>query len=128
MADAVTTQILVDGPRNAVIKFTNISDGTGEVGVVKVTPSSLSGAPAEVAIDKVVYSNSGMGVEILWDATTPVTALLLAQFETDTLDFRDIGGIKNNAGAGKTGNIKFSTVLPTLNDTYTVVLYLHKVR
>ena len=30
MADAVTTQIIQDGPKNAVIKFTNISDGTGE--------------------------------------------------------------------------------------------------
>ena len=36
MADAVTTQIIQDGPRNAVIKFTNISDGTGESAVDKV--------------------------------------------------------------------------------------------
>ena len=30
MADAVTSQTLVDGPAHAVMKFTNISDSTGE--------------------------------------------------------------------------------------------------
>jgi len=30
MADAVTSQTLSDGDRIAVVKFTNISDGTGE--------------------------------------------------------------------------------------------------
>ena len=30
MADAVTSQTIIDGPKTAVLKFTNISDGTGE--------------------------------------------------------------------------------------------------
>jgi hypothetical protein len=42
MADAVATQILVDDTRRAVFKFTNISDGTGETGVVKIDVSALS--------------------------------------------------------------------------------------
>ena len=33
MADAVTSQTLVDGPRDLVMKFTNLSDGTGESAV-----------------------------------------------------------------------------------------------
>jgi hypothetical protein len=37
MADAVTSQTLADGQRTAVFKFTNISDGTGESGVTKLT-------------------------------------------------------------------------------------------
>ena len=36
MADLVTTQILENGPSRLVMKFTNLSDGTGETGVVKV--------------------------------------------------------------------------------------------
>ena len=32
MADAVATQTLFDGNKRVVQKFTNISDGTGEVG------------------------------------------------------------------------------------------------
>ena len=30
MADAVTSQTIVDGDKHAVMKFTNVSDGTGE--------------------------------------------------------------------------------------------------
>ena len=36
MADAVTSQTLIDGDRYAVMKFTNISDGSGESAVTKV--------------------------------------------------------------------------------------------
>ena len=42
MADAVTSQTLIDGERTAVLKFTNISDGTGESAVKKVDVSALS--------------------------------------------------------------------------------------
>ena len=35
MADAVTSQTLVDGEKTAVLKFTNISDGSGESAVKK---------------------------------------------------------------------------------------------
>jgi len=30
MADAVTSQTLIDGGKQVVMKFTNVSDGTGE--------------------------------------------------------------------------------------------------
>jgi hypothetical protein len=33
MADAITSQTIQDGERKAVLKFTNISDGTGETNV-----------------------------------------------------------------------------------------------
>ena len=42
MADAVTSQTIVDGDRYAVIKLTNVSDGTGESAVTKVDVSSLA--------------------------------------------------------------------------------------
>ena len=41
MADAVTSQTLIDGPTHAVMKFTNVSDGTGESAVTKVDVSAL---------------------------------------------------------------------------------------
>ena len=40
MADSVTSQTLLDGERLAIMKFTNISDGTGESAVTKVTAST----------------------------------------------------------------------------------------
>ena len=36
MADAVTSQTIIDTDKRAVIKLTNISDGTGESSVKKV--------------------------------------------------------------------------------------------
>jgi len=39
MADAVTSQTIQDGDRIAVMKFTNISDGSGEAAVAKVDVS-----------------------------------------------------------------------------------------
>jgi len=42
MADAVTSQTIIDGDRTAVMKFTNISDGSGESSVKKVDVSALA--------------------------------------------------------------------------------------
>ena len=42
MADAVTTQTIIDGERNCIMKFTNVSDGTGESAVAKVDVSALA--------------------------------------------------------------------------------------
>ena len=36
MADTVASQTLADGPKTAVLKLTNISDGSGESAVTKV--------------------------------------------------------------------------------------------
>ncbi len=42
MADAVTSQTLVDNQTTAVMLFTNISDATGESLVTKVNESVIS--------------------------------------------------------------------------------------
>lgn len=126
MPDAVASQTLLDGPRNAVMKFTNVSDGTGESAVTKVDVSALSGAPTSVRIDRVDFTTSGMAVSILWDATTDVLALQLPADHAETLDFCKMGGLQNNAGSGKTGDIVFTTVGHSSGDTYSVVLHMTK--
>ena len=128
MADAVTSQTLVDGDRNLVMKFTNISDGTGESAVVKVDVSTLSGygAWSKVRIDKIAAQTFGMGVNILWDATSDVTCFVIGQNANLEHDFRAFGGLQNNAGAGVTGDINFTTLGHTLGDTYSIVLYMSK--
>lgn len=126
MADAVTSQTLVDGKRNAVLKFTNVSDGTGEAAVTKVDVSALSGAPTSVRIEKIEYAMQGMSVNVLWDADTDVLAYALPTDQNGEVDACKIGGIQNNAGAGKTGDIKFTTVGHGAGDTYSIVLHLKK--
>lgn len=126
MADAVTSQILVDGAKNVVMKFTNLSDGTGEAAVTKVDVSALQGAPTEVRIDKIWSCVSGMAVSILWDADTDVPAFIIGQDTSGEFDFRCFGGLKNNSGAGKTGDIKFTTLGHTANDSYSIILHMSK--
>lgn len=130
MADAVATQILVDDVRRAVLKFTNISDGTGESGVVKVDVSTLAsyqGNPCtSVSINKVDAVTSGMGLNMLWDATTDVLILTLGENDFVTFDFSRFSGLSNNSGAGKTGDILFTTVGAASGDRYTVVMEVLK--
>ena len=132
MADAVTSQTLLDADRNVVMKFTNLSDGTGESAVTKVDPALLNafsggGTPTEVSIDFIIASTFGMAVNILWDATSDVTAWICGQSESGKIyDFRPFGGIRNNAGSGKTGKIQFTTVGHSANDSYSIILGMRK--
>lgn len=124
MADAVSSQTIIDGARNVVMKFTNLSDGTGESAVLKVDVSALSGAPSAVDIRRVHYNVNGMVVTMLWDATTDVRILELSGY--GTLDFSDFGGLPNNAGTGVTGDILFTTTGAALSDSYSIVLEMVK--
>lgn len=124
MADAVTSQTLIDGKRNAVMKFTNLSDGTGESAVLKVDVSALNDSPGTVKISRVWYDIAGMSVNILWDADTDVTALMLQG--SGFFDFKPFGGLDNNAGTGVTGDIKFTTSGHTSGDSYTILLEMEK--
>ena len=136
MADAVTSQTLTDGDRTAVMKFTNISDGSGESSVKKVDVSALNSHPdgtacSRVTIDQIWYDVGGMRVSLEWNASTNVVAVVLggsaaAGNVQGHMDFRSFGGIKNNAGSGINGDIDLSTSGHTNLDHYTIVLELRK--
>lgn len=127
MADAVTSQTLLDGERLFIAKFTNISDGTGETGVTKIdvatlNPNSFGLACNGVKINRIWANTHGMEVRILWDATTDQFAWMIPQNTTYDMSFDSFGGIPNNAGAGKNGNLLFSTSDASNGDMYTIVL------
>lgn len=132
MADAVTATTVIDGPKSAVIYCTNTSDGTGESAVTKVDVSALSSlqdgtACTGVRIQKIVFTNVGMGVKILWDASTDVIAAQLPADYSDTLDYSDLSGLPNVAASGgNTGDIQFTTVGHSSGDTYSIVLHCLK--
>ena len=131
MADAVTSQTLLDGERLAIMKFTNISDGTGETAVTKVNVSNLAKSASGLActavtVTKITSVCHGLEVRMYWDATTDVPFFLSTINTNYENDFSKIGGITNNAGTGKNGNIVFSTSDQSNGDTYTVVLEMVK--
>jgi hypothetical protein len=131
MADAVATQILFDGERTAIMKFTNISDGTGETKVTKVdasalSPSSFDKACDGVTITKIHALTHGLEVDMYWDATTDVFILSVPQNTMYSMDLTQFGGLWNNAGAGKNGDVLFSTRDVTAGDNYTIILEMVK--
>tara|TARA_R100000742_G_C4271158_1_gene90016 strand:+ start:964 stop:1368 length:405 start_codon:yes stop_codon:yes gene_type:complete len=131
MADAVTSQTLIDGPQTAVMKFTNVSDGTGESAVKKVDVSALSNSASGLActgvvIEKMWWQCIGMKVKLLFDATTDAFCIELGENQSGHHDYTSFGGLTNNAGSGVTGDIMFTTVGHTSADTYTIILYMRK--
>jgi hypothetical protein len=62
---------------------------------------------------------------VLWDATTDVPAFVLAPGQAQ-MDFSKFGGLINNAGAGVTGDIMFTTIGHSAGDTYSIILHMKK--
>ena len=140
MADLVTSQWLHNGPRYAVAKFTNVSDATGELDVVKVDATAtgplgnrdqgqLIYPGTKLAVYAVKYSTAGMALRIQWQATVPLDMLVVSA--TDHWQFLNeqdgFAGLTVPAGtAGATGSILFTTVGAAANSSYTVILYLTK--
>lgn len=127
MADAVSSQTLLDGERLFIAKFTNISDGTGETAVIKITASTLNPnlfgqACNGVKINKIWVTTHGMEVRILFDATTDTFAWMVPQNTNYLMDFSSFGGLPSNAGAGVNGNVLFTTADASAGDMYTIVL------
>lgn len=136
MADAVTSQLIANGPRNWGYVFTNLSDGTGESNVVKVDGSAagplgvaIKGQTfyplSHIKITEIEYDIKGMALEIIWDATTSANATVLGGF--GRLHYRQFGGLAavNSSGVllvGATGKIKFTTVGQGAGSSYTVFM------
>lgn len=134
MVDAVTSQTLQDADDYAVMRFTNTSDSTGEAAVLKVDVSTLDAsgrngaACSEVIIEEIEFTMAGMSVQILWDADTDVVAAVLgclAGAYNGKMNFCN-RGLTNNSGAGKTGDIKFTTLGAGANDSYDITLKMRK--
>lgn len=130
MADVVTSQTIINGPRNLIIKFTNESDGTGESGVKKVDATSATFANQGVVpgvhlkIARVTFTVSGGELRMQWEASSNTDIDILAY--TGTQDYTFFGGLTNPNAAGATGSILFTTVGFTSGSSYTVVLEMLK--
>lgn len=129
MADSVTTQIIENGSRNLIMKFTNVSDGTGESAVTKVDATTL-GLTTHLKVRKINFSVTGGAVRMLWDATADVTFAYISGY--GEYDVTDTQGFFNDAGAGVTSSIQFTTsgfAAPSASvpaSGYTIVLYMIK--
>ena len=131
MADAVTSQTIQDGEKTAILKFTNVSDGTGESAVKKVDVSALATNSAgqtctSVSVARIYWATFCMSVKLEFDATSNVLLVHLPADSTGDEYYDLFTGIPNNAGSGVTGDIDFTTVGHSNGDAYTIILVLNK--
>lgn len=127
MADAVTSQTILDGERLFIGKFTNLSDGTGETAVVKIDvstlrPNAAGNACNGVKINRIWSTTHGLQVRVLFDATVDAFAWIIPQNSNYLMDFSTFGGLPSNAGAGVTGDVAFTTQDTSAGDSYAIVL------
>lgn len=131
MVNTVSKQTLIDGHRNIVFQVDIVGDGSGDESATSLVDISTfaahptRGTPTGCSIDKVVSTLEGFTCQLLWDATTDVEALLVGQTPA-VMDFKDQGGLLNNAGSGKTGDINITTTGLGSGDQGTILLHLRK--
>ena len=58
MANAVNTQVIVDGARNAVVKITGVLDTSNVSSTIVINPSTFNPVPTGFRIDHIDYSIS----------------------------------------------------------------------
>lgn len=113
MANSLTTQILEEGPRNVIIKIAGVLDTSDQALTTAIDVSTINQGgkgptPDTVRIDHIDYSISDqLEVQLWWDATTDVIIMPIAG--RGRMTFWNFGGLTNNAGAGKTGNVLIKT-------------------
>lgn len=127
MADAVTTKVNHNnGQKYYSITITNISDGTGENGVVKIDKSALVGMngaePSSLVVERISASVQGFtSVKLIRDRSTPdVVAVLGTGFSY--FNWKGEGG-NVDEGTGNTGDLQVITnngAAGTSGDTYTI--------
>lgn len=131
MANDLRIQTIIDGARNAVMKVTGVLDSSNQGLIVAINVSTLTqggsaSPPKAVRIDRIQYSISDqLTIQMYWEATANVPVLDLAG--RGKIKACDYGGLQNNAGAGKTGNILLQTSgWASGIQVYTVVLEMVK--
>lgn len=116
MAATATEQVINDGPRNLSLKYT-IAGTSGDASATKLVDVSdfvdaegnTLGANSLTLIG-VDASLTGFSCKLSWDATTDVDLVEIPSDEPKfKQDYSRIGGIKDDSGAGSTGDVMFTT-------------------
>ena len=131
MANVLSTEVILDGERLYIAKFTNIAD-TDEAKATKIdvsalNPNSFSLACDGVVIDKIWVQTQGLAVYLYFQgATDPTTDTLAMTVPADQLydiSYDDFGGVKSfNTDAAKTNDLLLSTVGAATGDSYTLII------
>jgi len=115
MANVFNVQVVLDGPRNVVIKVDGILDTSDQASTTVADPATMTGIDntgalkaLKLRLKEIDYQvEDGLSVNLFWDATTPV--LLQSYNGRGNNCYNDFGGLPNNAGVGVNGKVLLST-------------------
>lgn len=115
MANLLETQVLLDGPRNVVVKVVGVLDTSDVANTVIADPALMAGIDSSGAqkalklrLKEIEFTiEDGLAVNLLWDATTPV--LIASYHGRGENCYNDFGGLNNNAGVGVNGKVLLNT-------------------
>jgi hypothetical protein len=127
----VSTQVILDGQHTTVIKVTIKGDAGGELtNAVIFDASAYTPATTNNRLRGIKYLFNGFSGTLFWDATTPVILIELDDSLQEEIDFTDVdgryGGIPNNGGVGRTGDILLSTTGLDNGEIGYLILYVTK--
>jgi len=128
-APTLELQTLQQDANQVVVKIDIPTGGDADVSAVLVCDISgytVGATPSSVVIEEVISSLSGFNALLLWDADADTKAMYLAEGSAN-LNFKSIGGITSDAGAGATGDIRLSTSGIGATDAGTIILKLKKI-
>lgn len=127
MAHTITKQTIVDGRRITIVKIAIKGDGSsGELSNATLfTASDYSTASKDNKLMEIHYNFNGFTAQLFWDATSPVPLISITKDYPNYESYYNFGGIVNNAGAGRTGNINITTagLASSTFDGY-IILYM----
>jgi len=127
MANTITKQTLVDDIRKTVVKITIVGDGSGEeTNYVLYDASSYTHNSINNKLMKLEYALNGFTANLNWDATADVFIMNLLDKYPFKHCFEWFGGIINNSGTGKTGDILMTTIGLGAADVGTIILTVYK--
>jgi hypothetical protein len=109
MAATATQQIINNGSRNLVLKYT-IAGTTGDVSLNKLVDMSALDSGLGIGglrLERAQWALTGFSVKLSWDGGPDVDLLELTN-GYGCVDYSDIGGITNNASA-QSGDVLFTT-------------------
>jgi hypothetical protein len=139
MAAVITTRIMEDGPRNAVLLINGTeAAGSTPAPQVIILPSQLGFVDitrqqrcASLRVDTIewdIQAEASYQVNLFWDATTDVQ--FYSCIGRANKYFKNFGGLYQQAGIpGSTGGIAINTANPAATGPtfeFTIVLYLIK--
>lgn len=142
MANVITTKIEIIGTTHAVVYMTIAADGTTPISAQTVYSSSATATlnsdtdPLTCTLEALYGSVSSSAtatpvVTLSFAATTPILAIdIPAKTNPTIIDFLDgtipMGGLKNTATTGRTGDITMTATGLASGDAITVVLKVRR--